>query len=131
MVARTGAGRQLEAYPGPEHVQIAKGFELWAVGAGRLWGRPEEELSEITTLLEARKMYSAIREEIARLRQEGHREGARGVLTGLVARKFGADAAEELAGVLEESVEDGQAGPAAEAVMECDTVADLVARLAK
>ena len=136
-----------EAYPAPEHAQIAKAFELWAVGASRLWGRSEAELSEITTLLEARKMYSAIREEIARLRQEGRREGrqeghregrregrkevAREVLTSLVARKFGTDAVEELSGALEESGERGRAGAAAEAVMDCDTVADLAARLAK
>ena len=132
-----------EAYPAPEHAQIAKAFELWAVGASRLWGRSEAELSEITTLLEARKMYSAIREEIARLRQEGRREGrqegrsegrkevAREVLTRLVARKFGTDAVEELSGALEESGERGRAGAAAEAVMDCDTVADLAARLAK
>ena len=136
-----------EAYPAPEHVQIAKAFELWAVGASRLWGRSEAELSEITTLLEARKMYSAIREEIARLRQEGRREGrqegrregrregrqevAREVLTSLVARKFGADAVEKLSGALEELGERGRVGAAAEAVLECDTVADLAARLAK
>ena len=80
-------------------------------------------------------MYSAIREEIARLRQEGRREGrnevAREVLTSLVARKFGADAVEKLSGALEELGEPGRVGAAAEAVLECETVTDLAARLAK
>ena len=54
----------LEAYPGPEHAGIAEAFALWAVGAARMWGRSEEELSKITNLTEARDMYTQIEEEM-------------------------------------------------------------------
>ena len=147
----------VEAYPGPEHARIAKAFELWAVGAARLWGRSEAELSQITNVLEARKMYTQIREEIARLRaegraeglqegrrdgrrdgrreghrdgrREGHREEARTLLR-QAAKKFGADAAAQLAGVVGDVDGRERLDAMADAVIECDSVAELLARLA-
>ena len=137
----------VEAYPGPEHARIVKAFELWTVGAARLWGRSEAELSQITNVLEARKMYTQIREEIARLRaegraeglqdghrkgrREGHREGARALLLRQAAKKFGDDAAAQLAGVVGDVDGRERLDAMADAVIECDTVADVLARLAK
>ena len=123
----------LEAYPGPEHAGIVQAFALWAIGAARQWGRSEEELSEITNLTEARQMYTQIEEEMARLRDEGHRighrkghrEGSRTVLERLVAKKFGADAAAQFSGVVGDLDERDQLDAAADAVIECDTVAEL------
>ena len=123
----------LEAYPGPEHAGIAEAFVLWAVGAARTWGRSEEELSKITNLTEARDMYTQIEEEMARLRAEGHREGhreARIRLERQVTKKFGADAAAQLSGVIGGMDGRDELDAAADAVIECDTVAELVARLA-
>ena len=146
-----------EAYPGPEHARTVRGFELWAVGAARLWGRTEEELSQITNLQEARKMYTQIREEIARLRAEGraeglqeglqeghhkgHREGRREArrearreeaknLFRQAAKKFGEDAAAPLAGVISGLDRRDRLDAVADAIIECDTVAELLARLA-
>ena len=65
----------LDAYPGPEHAGVPMAFELWVVGAARKWGRSHEELSQITTLREAKKMYTQIEDEMARLRAEGRQEG--------------------------------------------------------
>ena len=120
----------LEAYPGPEHAGIAQAFVLWAVGAARSWGCSEEELSKITNLAEARDMYTQIEEEKARLRDEGHREGSRTVLERLVANKFGADAVVQLSGVIGGLDGRDQVDAVAIAVIECDTVAELIARLA-
>ena len=120
----------LEAYPGPEHAGIAEAFALWAVGAARKWGRSEEELSKITSLTEARNVYTQIEEEMARLRAEGRREGSRTVLERLVAKKFGADAAVQLSGVIGNLDGGDQLDAAADAVIECDTVTELIARLA-
>ena len=116
----------LEAYPGPEHAGIVQAFALWAIGAARKWGRSEEELSEITNLTEARQMYTQIEEEMARL----HREGSRTVLERQVAKKFGADAAAQFSGVVGDLDGRDQLDAAADAVIECDTVAELIARLA-
>ena len=124
----------LEAYPGPEHAGIAEAFALWAVGAARKWGRSEEELSKITSLTEARDMYTQIEEEMARLRaegrREGRREGSRTLLECQVANKFGADAVVQLSGVIGDLDGRDQLDAAAIAVIECDTVAELMARLA-
>ena len=124
----------LEAYPGPEHAGIAQAFVLWAVGAARSWGRSEEELSKITNLTEARDMYTQIEEEKARLRdegrREGHREGSRTVLERQVAQKFGADAVVQLSGVIGGLDGRDELDAAADAIIECDTVAELIARLA-
>ena len=93
----------LEAYPGPEHARIPEAFALWTVGVARRWGGSKEELSKITTLSEAREMYTLIEEEMARLRDEGRRrgrrEGSRTLLERQVAKKFGADAAGQLSGL--------------------------------
>ena len=98
-----------------------------------MWGRSEEELSKITNLTGARDMYTQIEEEMARLRDEGHREGRRDeakTLLRLVAKKFGADAAVELSGLIGGMDGRDELDATADAIIECDTVAELVARLA-
>ena len=98
-------------------------------------------------------MYTQIREEIARLRaegraeglQEGHREGCRegrreGLQEGrreegmtlfrLATKKFGEDAAAPLAGVVSGLDRRDRLDAVADAIIECDTVAELLARLA-
>ena len=123
----------LEEYPNPEHARIPMAFELWAVGAARKWGRSDEELSQITTLLEARKMYTQIEEEMARLRAEGRQQGRQEGFRALerqVAKKFGAEAAVQLSGVIGNLRGRDQLNAAADAIIECDTIAELLARLA-
>ena len=124
----------LEAYPGPEHARIAEAFKLWTVGAARRWGGSKEELSKITTLSEAREMYTLIEEEMARLRDEGRRrgrrEGSRTLLERQVANKFGAAAAGQLSGLIGGLDGRDELDAAADAVIECDTVTELLARLA-
>ncbi len=87
-------------------------------------------------------MYTQIEEEMARLRDEGHRighrmghrkghrEGSRTVLERQVAKKFGADAAAQFSGVVGDLDGRDQLDAAADAVIECDTVAELIARIA-
>ena len=82
-------------------------------------------------------MYTQIREEIARLRaeglhegrREGHREEARTLLR-QVAKKFGEDAAAQLAGVVGDVDGRERLDAMADAVIECDSIAELLARLA-
>ena len=123
----------LETYPGPEHAGIPEAFALWALGAARRWGGTEEELSKITNLTEARDMYTLIEEEMARLRAEGRREGRRDeakTLLRQVANKFGAAAAGQLSDLIGGMDGRDQLDAAADAIIECDTVAELLARLA-
>ena len=131
---RAVLGEVLEAYPGPEHARIAEAFKLWTVGAARRWGGSKEELSKITTLSEAREMYTLIEEEMARLRDEGRRrgrrEGSRTLLERQVAKKFGAAAAVQLSGLIGGLDGRDELDAAADAVIECDTVTELLARLA-
>ena len=79
-------------------------------------------------------MYTQIEEEMARLRAEGrrkgHREGSRTVLERLVAKKFGADAAVQLSGLIGDLDGRDELDAAADAVIECDTVAELLTRIA-
>ena len=82
-------------------------------------------------------MYTQIEEEMARLRDEGRREGyregrrgARTLLVRQVAKKFGADAAVQLSGVIGDMDGREELDAAADAIIECDTAAELLARLA-
>ena len=63
-------------------------------------------------------------------REHGRREGSRALLERLVANKFGADAAVQLAGLIGGLDGRDELDAAADAVIECDTVAELLARLA-
>ena len=87
-------------------------------------------LSKITNLTEARAMYTQIEEEMARLRAEGRRTGRRQVLERQVATKFGADAAGQLSGLIGGLDGRDQLDAAADAVIECDTVGESLARVA-
>ena len=91
----------------------------------------------ITNLTEARDVYTQIEEEMARLRTEGHRKGRREgrrdeakTLLRQVAKKFGADAAVELSGLIGGMDGRDELDAAADAIIECDTAAELQARLA-
>ena len=94
-------------------------------------------------------MYRQIEEEMARLRAEGrqqghrqgHQEGRREgrqegrqegfrALERQVAKKFGAEAAVQLSGVIGNLRGRDQLNAAADAIIECDTIAELLARLA-
>ncbi len=107
-------------------------------GRGPKVGGSKEELSKITTLSEAREMYTLIEEEMARLRDEGRRrgrregrqEGSRTLLERQVANKFGAAAAGQLSGLIGGLDGRDELDAAADAVIECDSVAELLARLA-
>ena len=114
----------LEACPGPEHAGIAEAFALWAMGAARKWGRSEEM---------ARLRDEGRREGHREGYREGYREGRRGARTLLerqVTKKFGADAAVQLSGVIGSMDGRDQLDAAADAIVECDTAAELLARLA-
>ena len=63
-------------------------------------------------------------------RQEGRREGSRTLLERQVAKKFGVDAAGQLSGLIAGLDGRKEMDAAADAVIECDTVAELLARLA-
>ena len=63
-------------------------------------------------------------------REHGRREGSRTLLERLVAKKFGADAAVQLAGLIGGLDGRDELDAAADAVIECDSVAELLARLA-
>ena len=75
-------------------------------------------------------MYTLIEEEMARLRDEGRQEGSRTLLERQVANKFGADAAVQLSGLIGGLDGRDELDAAADAVIECDTVEELLARLA-
>ena len=92
-------------------------------------------------MTEAGDMYTQIEEEMARLRDEGRREGyregyregrrgARTLLVRQVAKKFGADAAVQLSGVIGDMDGREELDAAADAIIKCDTAAELLARLA-
>ena len=78
-------------------------------------------------------MYTQIREEIARLRAEGRHEGRQDEAKNLLrqaAKKFGEDAAAPLAGMIGGLDRRERLDAMADAIIECDTVAELLARLA-
>ena len=78
-------------------------------------------------------MYTQIREEIARLRAEGRHEGRQEEAKTLLrqaTKKFGEDAAVQLSGVIGDLDGRDRLDAMWNAVIECDTVGELLARLA-
>lgn len=60
--------------------------------------------------------------------EEGHREGRRSLLRQLALQEFGSDGVAQLADLLDERSGPSLDGALARAIIECDTVAEVVAR---
>ena len=129
---RGSAGR----FPGPGFTELRKALVSWVAGAAEAWQIPEEELVRMTTSMEEETMYERVKE----MREQVHRDGVqqglergraegRALVGRLATRKFGAETAEQLSRVLEDIADPERLAEVADAIIDCDSDAELFARV--
>lgn len=80
----------------------------------------------MTTLLERVQKWGE--EERRQWRKEGRIDGERDLVRRLVSRRYGPEAADQLVPVLEELSDPDRIAAVADAVIECETAEELIAR---
>ena len=123
-------------FRGPGFDELRRALFSWVAGAAEAWQIPEEELARIRTATEDETMFERVRE----MREQVHRDGiAKGLERGraegralvgrLATRKFGARAARRLSRVLEDISDPERLADVADAIIDCDSDAELFARI--
>ncbi len=135
----------LEAYPAPEHARLRDAFQEWVLGAAESWGLDGNTLERVESLKEAEMIYAGIEElkeryraEAERARTEGREEGrtegreegrtevGSSLVRRLARRKFGADTAEELSGLVGGIVDLESIARIGDLIIECETGTELL-----
>ena len=144
-------------FPGPQFAELRKALSTWVAGAAEAWQIPKEELARMQTTMEEETMWervSEMREQVHRdgiekglaqgldqgLKQglerglqqglqRGRAEEGRALVRRLATRKFGALTAKQLSRVLGDSADPERLAEVADAIIDCDSDAELFARV--
>lgn len=138
-------------FRGPGFDELRRALFSWVVGAAEAWQIPKEELARIRTATEDETMYERVKE----MREQVHRDGiekglqqgleqgleqglqrgraeeGRALVGRLVTRKFGARTAKQLSRVLENIADPERLAEVADAIIDCDSDAELFARVGR
>ncbi|MDE2874116.1 MAG: Rpn family recombination-promoting nuclease/putative transposase [Gemmatimonadota bacterium] len=138
---RDMAGR----FPAPVFAELRKALLTWVAGAAETWQISRDALARIRTLTEDETMYERVREMREQVHRDGVRkgleqglerglergraEGRRALVGRLATRKFGARTAKQLSRVLEDIADPERLAEVFDAVIDCDSDAELFARV--
>ena len=125
-----------DQFRGPGFAELRKALYSWVAGAAEAWQVPQKELARIRTSMEDGAVYERVRE----MREQVHRDGVekglergraegRALVGRLATRKFGARTAEQLSRVLEGIADPEQLAEVADAIIDCDSDVELLARV--
>ncbi len=124
---------QADRFPGPGFAELRKALLTWVAGAGEAWQISRKELARIRSLTEDETMWERVKEMREQIHREGLEQGRRAegrALVGrLATRKFGARTAERLSRVVEGMADPERLAEVADAIMDCDSDAELFARV--
>ena len=124
-------------FRGPEFAELHQTLRSWVASAAEAWQISEADLARMMSCTEDEEMYERAKE----LRDQVHRDGVRqgleqGRAEGRVllvrrfaARKFGAETAERLTRILEDMADADRIDEVFDAIIDCDSGAELVARV--
>ena len=132
-------------FPGPGFAELREALFSWVAGAAEAWQIPEEEVVRMRTSMEDETMYERVkemREQVHRAGvelglergleqglEQGRRAEGRALVGRLATRKFGAETAAQLARVLEDIADPERLAEVADAIIDCDSDAELFARV--
>ena len=124
-------------FRGPGFDELRRALLSWVAGAAEAWQIPEEELARIRTATEDETMFERVKE----MREQVHRDGieqglqrgrteeARTLVGRMATRKFGARTARRLSRVLDDIADPELLAEVADAIIDCDSDAELFARV--
>ncbi len=135
----------IRRFQGSEFAELHKALRSWVAGAAEAWQIPEADLARMMSFTEDEEMYERAKE----LRDQVHRDGVRqgleqGLERGLeqgrirerallvrrfATRKFGAETAERLTRILEDRADADRLDEVVDAIIDCDSGAELFARV--
>ena len=144
-------------FPGPGFAELREALFSWVAGAAEAWQIPEEEVVRMRMSMEDETMYERVKEmreqahsagvEVGLERgleqglerglergleqglEQGRRAEGRALVARLATRKFGAETAEQLSRVLEDIADPERLAEIADAIIDCDSDAELFARV--
>ena len=128
-------------FQGPGFDELREALSSWVAGVAEAWQIPEEELARIRTATEDETMFERVkemREQVHRDgiakgleqgRAEGRAEEGRALVGRLATRKFGTRTARRLSRILEDIANPERLAEAADAIIDCDSDAELFARI--
>ena len=132
-------------FRGPGFDELRRALFSWVAGAAEAWQIPKEELARMQTATEDETMYERVKE----MREQVHRDGiekglqqgleqglrrgraeeGRALVGRLATRKFGARTAKQLSRVLEDITDPERLADVADAIIDCESDAELFARM--
>ncbi len=143
-------------FPGPGFAELREALFSWVAGAAEAWQIPEEEVVRMRMSMEDETMYERVKEMreqahsagvevgleqglergleqgLERGLEQGLERGraeGRALVGRLATRKFGAETAEQLSRLLEDIVDPERLAEVADAIIDCDSDAELFARV--
>ncbi|MYH51335.1 MAG: hypothetical protein F4139_00125 [Gemmatimonadetes bacterium] len=128
-------------FSGSEFAELRTALSTWVAGAAEAWQIPEEELARIQTSMEEETMWERVKEMREQVHRDGvqqgleqglergRAEGRRALVGRLATRKFGAQTAEQLSRVPEDIADPERLAEVADAIIDCDSDAELFARV--
>ena len=105
--------------------EFHQALRSWVAGAAEAWQISEADLAGMMSFKEDEEMYERAKE----LRDQVHRDGERALLQRLATRKFGAETAERLTRILEDRADADRLDEVVDAIIDCDSRAELFARV--
>ena len=131
----------IRRFRGPEFAGLHEALYSWVAGAAEAWQISEADLAGMMSFTEDEKMYERAKELRDRVHRDGVRQGLeQGLEQGrmrerallvrrLATRKFGAETAERLTRILEDRADADRLDEVFEAIIDCDSGAELFARV--
>ena len=127
-------------FRGPEFAELHQALRSWVAGAREAWQISEADLERMMSFTEGEEMYERAKELRDRVHRDGVQQGLeqgreagrireRGLVRRLAARKFGAETAERLTRMLEDIADADRIDEVFDAIVDCDSGAELFARV--
>ena len=98
-------------------------------GAAEAWQISKADLAEMMSFTEDEEMYERAKELRDRVHRDGVRQGLELAVRRLATRKFGAETAERLTRILEDRADADRIDEVVDAIVDCDSGAELFARV--
>ena len=131
----------IRRFQGPEFAELHQALHSWVAGAAEAWQIPEADLARMMSFTEDEEMYERAKELRDRVHRDGVRQGLeQGLEQGRIrerallvrrfaTRKFGAETAERLTRILEDRADADRLDEVVDAIIDCDSGAELFARV--
>ena len=131
----------MRRFRGPEFAELHQALDSWVAGAAEAWQISKADLAQMKSLTEGEDMYERAKELRDRVHRDGVRQGLeQGLEAGrirerahlvrrLATRKFGAETAERLTRILEDMADVDRIDEVVDAIVDCDSGAELFARV--